>query len=347
MAPYVRALHKEIEEVASIGVGRTVQSVYFGGGTPSLLAPEALRGLLRHLRQAFDVAGEAEVTLEANPETVTDVRIRGFLDTGVNRISMGIQSLDPEELAMLGRPHSAQRALAAFQTIRRAGCRNINVDLLYGVPGQTVVGWYDSLTRALGLDPDHLSAYALTPERGTEIGAAVASGTVALGTEDVILGQELVLYTALERAGLRRYEVSNFAKPGRACRHNLLYWRCDDWIGLGASAHSHVDGRRWWNCFDPEDYITSVGQGRGRAIAGQETLTSEERISEGLAFGLRTAEGVSRARFKMRFGTDPWTLKVQTFRQLVGQGLMDQDDQTIRLTARGLAVADSVAVLLL
>jgi oxygen-independent coproporphyrinogen-3 oxidase len=344
MESYVRALHREIEKVSLLGTGRTAQSVYFGGGTPSLLAPVQLNALLLHLRQSFDVAGDAEITIEANPETVTDARIHEYLEAGANRISMGVQSLDSQELVELGRPHTAERAIVAFHTIRRAGCRNINLDLLYGLPGQTVAGWRDTLTRTLELDPDHLSAYALTPEPGTDIGTAVAAGALTLATDDVVYGQESLLFQAVARIGLSRYEISNYAKPGFSCRHNLLYWRCDDWIGMGASAHTHLSGRRWWNQFDPENYIHSVNH--DASIAGQETLTLNERMSEALAFGLRTAEGVSRARFSARFGADPWSVKAPEFTQLVDQGLIIQDDRTIRLTASGLALADSVALIL-
>jgi oxygen-independent coproporphyrinogen-3 oxidase len=342
--PYVRALHDEIESVAWIGAARTVQSVYFGGGTPSLLPPNALKSLLQHCGRAFDIACDAEITLEANPETVTEPRIRSYLEAGVNRISMGVQSLNSAELVGLGRPHTAERAMGAFHTIRRSGCSNINLDLLYGLPGQTVLGWRDTVARALELGPDHMSAYALTPEPGTPIGAAVADGSLALANHDVIDGQERVLQDAIERAGLHRYEVSNYAKPDHECRHNLLYWRCEDWIGVGASAHSHVSGHRWWNRFGPEEYIRSAGS--GAVVAGHEALTRDERINEALAFGLRTVEGVSRARFKARFDADPWTAKTSALAHLVDQGLLVQDDGIIRPTTIGLAFADFVAVTL-
>jgi oxygen-independent coproporphyrinogen-3 oxidase len=342
IAGYVEALHQEVDRLSYLGAGRTVQSVYFGGGTPSLLAPPALTGLLAHCRQAFDVGSDAEITLEANPETVTYDRSRGYLDAGVNRISMGVQSLDPEELAELGRSHTGERAIAAYEAIRRADCRNINVDLLYGLPGQTVDGWRDTLARVLDLGPDHLSAYALTPEPGTEIGTAVASGRLMLPVDDVIERQETVLYQAVAQAGMRRYEISNYARPGSTSRHNPLYWRCDDWLGFGASAHSHLAGWRWWNHFDPVDYIHGVGQ--HASVAGMETLPLDQRISEALSFGLRILEGVSRLRLTRRFGADPWILKAEGLARLVDLGLLEDDSQTIRLTPTGLALADSVAV---
>jgi len=345
IAPYVEALHQELDRFADLGAGRTVQSVYFGGGTPSLLPPAAFIKLLSHCRQTFHLASDAEITLEANPETVTHDRILRYLEGGVNRISMGVQSLDPEELAELGRPHTAERAIIAYEVIRRAGCRNVNLDLLYGLPGQPEDRWHETLVRILALDPDHLSAYALIPEPGTEIGAAVTGGSLRLPDDDTIERQEIVLHEAVARAGLPRYEISNYSRPGSTCRHNSLYWRCDDWLGFGASAHSHVAGRRWWNRFDPSDYIHGVE--RHASIEGTETLLLGQRVSEAFSFGLRMLEGVSRRRLTLRFGTDPWILKAEEIAQLVGLGLLEHDSQTSRLTPEGLALADSVAAILL
>lgn len=342
IAPYVEALHRELNRFANLGAGRTVQSVYFGGGTPSLLSPAALTGLLAHCRQAFCLASDVEISLEANPETVTRDRIRGYLEAGVNRISLGVQSLNSEELAELGRPHTVERAIAAYQAVRQAGCCNVNLDLLYGLPGQTVERWRETLVRVLDLGPDHLSAYALIPEHGTEIGTAVTNGLLMLPADEVIDQQEAVLYQGVARAGLLRYEVSNYARPGATCRHNVLYWRCDDWLGFGASAHSHLAGQRWWNRFDAADYIEGVGQ--HASIAGMETLPLGQRINEALGFGLRMLDGVSRVRLTRRFGADPWILKARGLAQLVDWGLLQDDSQIIRLTPKGLALADSVAV---
>ncbi len=340
--PYVESLHQEIDQRSMSVSGRTVQSIYFGGGTPSLLPPAALTGLLAHCRQAFAVASDAEITLEANPETVTAGRMEGYLRAGVNRVSMGVQSLDAHELATLGRPHTADRAMAAYAAIRRAGCGNVNLDLIYGVPGQTVEAWRATLTRTLDVGPDHLSAYALTPEPGTAIGVAVANGDVSLPSEDVIDRMEAVLWGAAEQFGLRRYEVSNYATPGAACRHNLLYWSCDDWLGFGASAHSHLAGHRSWNRFDPLDYMHGVGAHAG--VEGTETLTAAQRINEAIAFGLRMVDGVPKARLSQRMGLDPWSLKAPRIAELVDHGLVEDDAHSLRLTPRGLAMADEIAV---
>jgi oxygen-independent coproporphyrinogen-3 oxidase len=342
MAPYLEALHREIERSAARADGRTAQSVYFGGGTPSLLAPTALTRVLAHCRQAFSIASDAEITLEANPETVTADRVRAYIEAGVTRVSMGMQSLQDQTLLTLGRPHTADRAIAAYDAIREAGCQNINLDLLYGLPEQTLADWGDTLERTLALDPDHLSAYALTPEPGTEIGTAVEGGGLALPADDAIEQQETLLHDTMASAGLIRYEISNYAKPGRACRHNVVYWRCGDWIGLGASAHSHLAGHRWWNQFDPTEYIRAVHQ--DTHIAGMERLSLDQQLNEVLAFGLRMTDGVPKTPVNQRFGRGALAAKAESLAHLEAQGLVGQDEENIRLTSYGLKHADFVAI---
>jgi oxygen-independent coproporphyrinogen-3 oxidase len=344
MEPYVAAVLREIDERASLATGRTVTSLYLGGGTPSLLPPAAVATLLRECRRAFSFAPDAELTIEANPETVTSDRVTAWRDAGISRVSMGIQSLEDQELLSLHRPHTAARAVTAFRAIRAAGVHNISVDLLYGLPQQTVEGWRATVRRALDLDPEHLSAYALTPETGTPIGSAVFDGRLDLPDGGTLLAQEDVLHDEISRSGFARYEISNYAKPGFACRHNALYWRCDDWLGFGASAHSHVQGRRWWNRFETTDYIQGVA--RGDAVAGREHLTADQRLGETLAFGLRMIHGVSRSLVMERFGQDAWAARSSEVRELLDLGLLEETPQAIRLTPRGLDFADAAAALL-
>ncbi|MFZ5861577.1 MAG: radical SAM family heme chaperone HemW [Nitrospirota bacterium] len=345
MEPYVNAVLREITVRAPMAEGRAVSSLYLGGGTPSLLPPTAVTALVRDCRRAFSFVPDAELTIEANPETVTPERANAWRDAGITRVSMGIQSLDDQELLSLHRPHTAGRAVTAFHAIRAAGLHNINVDLLYGLPEQTLSGWRDTLHLALNLDPKHLSAYALTPESGTPIGSAVSEGRLALPSDEVVLAQEDALHEELARSGLERYEISNYAKAGFACRHNMLYWRCDDWLGFGASAHSHVQGHRWWNRFDAADYMQGID--RGDAVAGREVLNVDERLGETLAFGLRMIHGVPRRLLVERFGSEAWTARGDGLRQLVDHGLIEDTPQAIRLTPRGLSFADSAAALVL
>lgn len=345
MEPYIEAVRHEIDAHADTASGRMVDSLYLGGGTPSLLPPAAIAALLHHCRSRFRFSPDAEVTLEANPETVTPDRVGAWLDAGVTRVSMGVQSLDEQELATLDRAHTAHRAESAFKMIRAAGALNIGVDLLYGLPGQTVERWRETVHRALDLDAEHLSAYALIPEPGTPIGSAVAEGDMALPSDDLVLAQEAVLQEAVVQSGLERYEISNYAKPGFECRHNVLYWRCDDWLGFGASAHSHIQGQRWWNRFAPDDYMR--GMAGGDPVDGRESLSVDQRLGETLAFGLRMVRGVPRQLFIERFGQDAWTAKGPGLGHLVEDGLLAGTRDTIRLTRRGLAFADSAAALLI
>lgn len=345
MEPYIEAVRREIDACAHLASDRRIGSLYLGGGTPSLLPPTAIATLLRHCRNRFMVSTDAEVTLEANPETVTPERVSAWRDAGVSRVSMGVQSLDEQELATLDRAHTARRAESAFETIRAAGFHNVSADLLYGLPGQTVEGWRETVRRALDLGAEHLSAYALIPEPGTTIGSAVAGGSMALPSDDVVMAQEEVLQEAVAQSGLERYEISNYAKPGFECRHNVLYWRCDDWLGFGASAHSHIQGQRWWNRFAPDDYMRGVAG--GDPVDGRESLGVDQRLGETLAFGLRMVRGIPRQLFIERFGQDAWTAKGPGLGQLVADGLVAGTRDAIRLTRRGLAFADSAAALLI
>ena len=362
MASYVDGVHREIETYArrEVFAGQTAATLYFGGGTPSLAAPAAIRALIEHCRLAFSLTPDAEITLETNPETVSYDRLRAFIDAGVTRISLGVQSLDPHELVSLRRAHTADRVVRVFEQARQAGCANLNVDLIYGIPGQSHDTWRNTLNEALALHPDHLSAYALTPETGTPFGTAVEDGRTALPTDGHIETLETILHDALRANGFGRYEISNYARIGTthrmpepedacgalparldfACRHNVLYWSCDDWLGIGASAHSHQDGRRWWNHFDPTEYLM---EGRSDAwAAGQESLDRTHRLAEALAFGVRMIAGVDGEKLHARIGLDPWEQHGRTIEGLIARGLIEAQRPTLRLTTRGLALADTV-----
>ncbi len=362
MASYVDGVHREIDAYVQreLFAGRTASTLFFGGGTPSLASPGAISALIAHCRVAFSLTSDAEITLETNPETVSYDRLRAFIDAGVTRISLGVQSLDPRELVSLRRAHTADRVMRVFEQTRRAGCTNLNIDLIYGIPGQSAETWSNTVASAMALNPDHLSAYALTPETGTPFGTAIENGRTSLPPDEHIEILEGILHDALRAQGFTRYEISNyarlgasqhtpdpddarFARPARpdfSCRHNILYWSCDDWLGVGASAHSHLDGRRWWNHFDPLDYLKG---GQADAwTAGQESLDRTQQLAEALAFGVRMIEGINGDGLYARVGLDPWEQYGQTIERLVETGLMEARRPLLRLTTRGLALADSV-----
>jgi putative oxygen-independent coproporphyrinogen III oxidase len=332
--PYVDALAKEIDvAAATIPVG-PIDSVFIGGGTPSLLTLEQVRLLMEHVG-AIGLAPGAEVTLEANPSNLTSEKVDGWLAAGVNRLSIGVQSLRPDALRFLERLHSGADALTAIRTARAGGYTNINADLLYGVPGVNLAGWLESLDAVLAEDIQHLSAYELTVESQTRLGQEVRTGLVRMPGADEQLEQYWAGAARLEAAGYAHYEISNWSRPGFACQHNLAAWRYRPYLGCGAGAHSMFrldDGstQRRWNVKGPHAYIKQTVQA-GLAIDGVETLSPERARGEAAMIGVRLLEGTVAAR------------EFPDQRQdLVRAGLLTDDDGMVRLTRRGVELANRV-----
>jgi len=291
--------------LADAGVsGRLAQTVFFGGGTPTMLDAGELIAILDGLRERIGIAGGAEVTLEANPDTVTREDLRAFADSGFTRVSFGMQSAVPRILAILDRTHTPTRVPLVIEWAKEAGL-STSVDLIYGTPGESLADWETSVRAALSYDPDHISAYALVVEEGTKMGAQVARGELPTPDPDDEAAKYELVDELLGEAGYAWYEISNFARAsasdrasGRASttfehasRHNLAYWRDWDWWGFGPGAHSHVGRMRWWNVKNPGAYAGRLRAGVSPAAAG-ETLGEEERELERVMLGLRTAEGV-------------------------------------------------------
>jgi oxygen-independent coproporphyrinogen-3 oxidase len=278
---YVAACRRELAEAAL----RPATSVFFGGGTPSLLPAPLLVAVL----DAIEREPDAEVTVECNPDTVTDERCDAYLAAGVNRLSFGVQSMVPSVLAALGRTHDPANVRAAVASARRAGFDNWSADLIYGAVGESPDDWRRSIDGVLELEPPHLSAYALTVEAGTPL----ADDPARRPDDDDQAAKYLEADAAFAAAGLQSYEISNWARPGRECRHNLLYWEQGDYRGIGCAAHSHERGRRWWNVRTPERYIVAIESGQS-PVAVEETLDLEEQRVEGLQLSLRTRRGIQR-----------------------------------------------------
>ncbi len=268
-------------------------TVFFGGGTPTLLDPAEQVSLLDNLRDAFGLAPDAEVTTEANPDSVTPESLARLVEGGFNRISFGMQSSAPHVLRMLERTHTPGRALEAVRWAREAGFASVSLDLIYGTPTETVDDWRATVSDALTAEPDHLSAYSLIVEDGTRFAARVRRGEVPLPDEDDLADKYEVADGLLRQAGLAWYEVSNWARPGHACRHNLAYWRGDDWWGFGPGAHSHVGGVRFWNVKHPRTFSGRLADGLSPA-AGRERLAPEDRRVERVLLELRLREGLPR-----------------------------------------------------
>ena len=281
MEDYVAACRREVAEAALV----PADTVFFGGGTPSLLPADRLVGLLAGIARTPG----AEVTVECNPETVTPALLEAYRDGGVNRLSFGVQSMVPHVLEGLGRDHAPGSVRAAVAAARAAGFESWNLDLVYGGAGESVDDWCRTLDEVSALEPPHVSAYALTVEPGTPL----AADATRHPDDDDQAEKYLVAEEALAAAGLRNYEISNWARPGHECRHNRLYWRQGDYRGIGCAAHSHQAGRRWWNVRTPERYIAAIASGAS-VVAGQEVLDDEARALERLQLALRTRDGVPR-----------------------------------------------------
>ncbi|HEV8651447.1 MAG TPA: radical SAM family heme chaperone HemW [Actinomycetes bacterium] len=314
--PYAAALLAEAElATAALGpeTGQVVTSVFVGGGTPTLLPPGDLARVLDRLRELLEVAPDAEVTVEANPETVDRAVADGLAAAGVTRVSMGAQSFDDRVLDALGRPHGAAQTGRAVAALRAAGIEAVNLDLIFGCPHEDEASWAASLAAAVGLGPEHLSAYALTIEPATKFGRLVASGRMAGPDEDLLADRYETTCATLAGAGYRHYEVSNWARddprraagplPARASRHNLTYWRRGAYLGLGAGAHEFTGGVRRWNVPGVPEYLAAVADGR-RPTAGQEQLSTAQAAFELLALRLRTADGLDPAEAR-ELGVDP------------------------------------------
>jgi oxygen-independent coproporphyrinogen-3 oxidase len=273
-------------------VSKITETVFFGGGTPTLLPPGQIGNILKKIGEMFGLDPDAEVTVEANPETVTPRSLEALREAGVTRMSFGMQSAAPHVLKTLDRVHEPGRPQQCAQWAREAGFEHVSLDLIYGTPGESDDDWRRSLDAALAAGPDHISAYALIVEDGTRLAAKVRRGEIPAPDDDVLADRYLIADDMLGAAGLTWYEISNWARDEKArCRHNMLYWTGGDWWGVGPGAHSHVGGTRWWNVRHPSAYAARLAEGRSPAH-GREVLTAAERQMEEIMLGVRLADGL-------------------------------------------------------
>jgi oxygen-independent coproporphyrinogen-3 oxidase len=332
---YVEALVKEIRSWVCSG---TVDTIYLGGGTPTILDVEQLGNILEACCRAFVVASDAEITIEANPGTISWPFLLQLRALGVNRLSLGVQSFDDRRLNELGRRHSATEAVETFRLARNA-FNNVNIDLLYALPGQTLEEWQQALEKGLGLKPDHISLYPLTVEEGTALSQEIALGKVMRPDPD--LAAEMFLLAEEMLGDYDHYEISNWARPGRRCRHNLTYWKNLPYLGFGAGAHSCFERRRFSNLLSPIEYVQRLEQMDSPA-SQEEYIDEALEMAETVILGLRLSDGVSLMEFVNRFGRDAVSLYGDEIDELVGLGLLLNDGSTIRLTERGKLLGNQV-----
>lgn len=342
---YIGMLLQEIEAWQDRG-DESISTVFFGGGTPSVLPAEAIAAVLEALKKKFTFDRDAEITVECNPGTLTADKLRIYRQAGINRLSIGLQSAQEEELRLLGRIHTWEDFLESFRLARQAGFGNINVDLMSALPGQRLAIWRDTLEKVLALAPEHISAYSLIIEEGTPFYGRYQEDARRRerGEECQILpseDEEREMYrlteTLLEEHGYARYEISNYALPGFACRHNCGYWERREYKGFGLGAASLVDHMRFSNTTDLHRYLEGNWEGEA-----QERLTREEEMEETMFLGLRMREGVSFAHFRQQFGVEMETVYREVLQKLERQGLLEQTKETVRLTDRGTDISNYV-----
>lgn len=336
---YLNALHQEILNTPWRGSqGRTV---FFGGGTPSELSVPETAAVVDCLHQAFGFEPHSEWTIECNPGTVDLESLAGYRRMGFNRISLGVQSFDDHLLRTLGRLHNAAEAREAYQLARRAGFDNINIDLIFSLPDQTLDAWREDLLQALSLDAEHLSLYCLTIETGTVFGNRYAQGRLAPSDEDLSADMYEMAMDMTGTAGYPQYEISNYARPGYQCAHNLIYWKNDPYLGFGVSASSFFQGRRWVNTASMVEYSSSAWEGPV-SLSSEENLEPRAALGEEIMLGLRTREGISLSGLSARYQFDVSVLFGNTLEFLQVHGLIRRGEDQVTLTRRGRLLANTV-----
>jgi oxygen-independent coproporphyrinogen-3 oxidase len=337
-AAYVRALEEEIRRA---GDGSGADTLFFGGGTPSLLEPAEVARLIDACRNAFLVAPDAEVTLETNPETVTIDRMEGFRAAGVTRVSLGVQSLDDAELQRLGRTHTSARARTAVSDIRSAGFENVSLDVMMWLPQQGMAEWQATVEGVIQLNPDHISLYLLELYPNAPLRETMARAAWSLAPEDDAAEMYLWAMARLDADGYSQYEISNVTRPGRESRHNLKYWRDGAWLGFGCGAHSTCGAARWKNVASTTEYIERVNEGRNLQVDRQ-VRTELEQLEDALFTGLRLCDGVDLASVGARYGVDVWARYGQALQPHIDAGRLLWSEGRLRLTRPGMLVANDV-----
>jgi len=343
---YVQALLREMasqgDPSTALGAsGAVADTIYFGGGTPSLLEPSEIAAIIQACRASFAVTADAEITMEANPETVTPGRLAGFREAGINRLSYGVQSFRDEELQRLSRLHSASRAADAFAMARAAGFDNVSLDLMMWLPQQTIAQWLESVDALIALGPDHASLYILELYPNAPLREAMARSKWSLAPDDDAAEMYLEAMARLDAAGYEQYEISNVARRGRESRHNLKYWADGEWLGFGCGAHSTRRGVRWKNLSSTTEYIATVASGGQPGVEKRE-LSRREAFEEALFTGLRLARGIDVQTVKSRYDADVWGIYGAALERFREAGLLIYDGRLLRLSRAGMLLANEI-----
>lgn len=339
---YVEKLMEEIYGQSADFQDYVVSSIFLGGGTPSILPAELVEALFVVLYDCFDIARDAEITIEANPGTLTMEKLQTYRRCGIDRLSIGLQSADDEELRTLGRIHCFDDFLKSFQRARQAGFTNINVDLMSALPGQSVQSWKNTLRKVMMLKPKHISAYSLIIEEGTPFYERYHEDQSTFPDEDMDRDMYHLTKELMAAQGYQRYEISNYAKPGYECRHNIGYWTGVDYLGLGLGASSYTHGFRYHNVTDLDEYLSLDLSQAGAAARDIQELSLKDKMEEFMFLGLRLMKGVSGSEFFQRFGVNMWNVYGEVFARLKAQGLIEEQLPKVRLTEMGIDVSNAV-----
>ncbi len=338
---YLGAITKEIINYAKeFSDGQVYKSIFFGGGTPSLMEPDYLKDIINCIKNYYTVSDDAEVTIETNPGTVDKNKLSEFIKSGFNRISIGVQSFIDEELKFLTRIHDKDLAINTIENAASVGFENINLDLIFNLPGQSVKNWMYNLETAVKLPVKHISAYSLILEQGTILNKMVLDGRTTLQDSDYDAEIYNITMEFLNRNGFIQYEVSNYAKPGYECRHNKAYWQYKDYLSFGTSAHSFVNGKRWWNYSSLKQYIHNINN-LGKAVANFEILTQEQMLNEYVMLALRS-DGLNMIKLEEKFGNGWLNSAMSTLKMLERKGLLIIQKDLIRLTQKGYSLCDKI-----
>ncbi len=338
---FLSALKKEISYYSEkYSDKRKLISIYFGGGTPSLMNPEYLGEIISLIKSKFKVDEDAEITMETNPGTVNEEKLFSFRQKGINRISIGIQSFNDDELKFLTRIHNSKTAVETVNAAKSAGFENISIDLIFNLPGQTKEKWLNNLKKAVDLPVNHISAYSLILERGTILNKMVIDGKVEMQDDDYDADLYETTIDYLTDNGFNQYEVSNFAKPECECAHNNVYWKHGEYFGFGTSAHSFIDKKRWWNLSSARMYIDEVEK-NGNAVAGSELISDEESLQEYLMLALR-GSGIVIDDLQKKYNENQVTKNISHFESLSKEGYVNINQNKIWLTKKGYAVCDEI-----
>lgn len=330
---YLKALFAEMDGYKD----EQFDTVFVGGGTPTVLSTDDMEVLLRKITATFQVSANAEFTVEANPKTIDEYKLEVLLENGVNRLSLGVQSFCDNELKVIGRVHTAEDAIESFRLARSAGFKNISIDLMSAIPEQTTESFAENIRMAVGLEPEHISCYSLILEEGTALCDEYKKGLLTLPDEDTERSMYDYAVSELEKNGYRRYEVSNFARKGAESRHNIKYWQCREYIGVGLSAHSYTDGMRYSDTDSFSDYI------RGNFRSGDKTvLTTADKMSEFMFMGLRMTDGVSIEDFSARFGQDLKKIFAEPLLKFEKMGMLKEENGRIFLEKNAFGVSNQI-----